>query len=75
MVRDCGAETGDFVVFGFIAGVEGAEHEGDFAIEVKGVRDVEVDLFCWLGDGDVDGDHFGWVVEGGLVWAWSCLDG
>ena len=60
MVRDCGAETGDFVVFGFVADVKGPEHEGDFVVEVKGVGDVEVDLFRRLQDGDVDGDHFEW---------------
>jgi hypothetical protein len=45
------------VVFGFVAGVQGAEHEGDFVVEVEGFGKVEVDLFCRLEDGDVDGDH------------------
>lgn len=48
MISDCGAEAGDFVVFGFVAGVEGAEHEDDLAVEMEGVGDVEVDLFCRL---------------------------
>lgn len=74
MVGDCGAETGDLVVFGFVVGAEGAEHEGCFVVEGMGVGEVGVDLGCGREDGDVDGDHFGWVWEGGLVWAWDCVD-
>lgn len=75
MISDCGAEAGEFVVFGFVAGVEGAEHEDDLAAEMEGVGDVKVDLFCRLQDGDVDGDHFGRILEGGLACALSCMDG
>ena len=63
---DCGAETGDPVVFGFVTSVEGAEHKGHFAVEVEIVGDVEVDLLCRLRDGDVDGDHFAWVADDGF---------
>ena len=44
MVCDRGAETGDLVVFGFVAGVQGAEHEGCFVVRDEGFGDVGVDL-------------------------------
>ena len=67
VVGDCGSVTGDFVGFGFVGCVQGAEHEICFV--VGGVRDgdMSVELLRGLEDGDVDDDHFGWVLGGGLV--------
>jgi hypothetical protein len=66
VVADCCPKTGDAVVFGFVASVQGAEHEGCFVVEVGGSEGVCGDWDCGLEDWYVDSDHFDCVVEGSL---------
>jgi hypothetical protein len=60
VVADCCPKTGDAVVFGFVASVQGAENECCFVIEVASLGDLGVDRLDCLDDRDVDGDHVGW---------------